>query len=127
MLPTGDICIKKNPNFFTFWNSCVTQLMIKCSKLAEVISNYSNLKELFPLRFKQPFDMIRLKSIAICWCERDPLEMHVSSLFKHFTPGIWCGSFNTPGISWEPGRGRKGKEASFFSHISPRRDNALKP
>lgn len=25
------------------------------------------------------------------------------------------------------GGGGKGKEASFFSHISPRRDNALKP
>ena len=27
----------KNPNFFLFWNSCVTQLMINCPKLAGYI------------------------------------------------------------------------------------------
>ena len=37
----------KDPTFL-FWKSCVTQLMINCSKLSEVASNYPNFKELFP-------------------------------------------------------------------------------
>ena len=44
--PLEIFAIKKTL-FIIFWNSCVTQLMINCSKLAEVISNYPNLKELF--------------------------------------------------------------------------------
>ena len=39
---------KKETKLLLFSNSCVTQLMIKCSKLTEVISNYPNVKELFP-------------------------------------------------------------------------------
>ena len=44
--PLQILAIKK-PNFLG-GNSGVTQLMINCSKLREVISNYPNLKELFP-------------------------------------------------------------------------------
>ena len=38
----------KKPYFFLFRNNYVTELMIRCSKLAEVSSNYPKFKELFP-------------------------------------------------------------------------------
>ena len=66
--------------------------MITCSKFAEVISNYPNfLKVQTTIRQNK----IKIHRILLVW------ERFVGSAFFEliFTPGIWCGGSNTPGIS----------------------------
>ena len=57
------------------------------SFIKEVDINYSDFR-IVSLRFKQPLDIIRLKSIAFCSCKSNSLEVHLRANFSLLPQGF---------------------------------------